>query len=227
MMQAWSKSLFMAHRTDPAVLSGITTNPTCIKTRQTTQVHHFIQKIFCWDTSKPRAFLWCHVLLCFWPNSTDHCIFSNPYFPNKLSPIPTEGQIDIFIPSLLNKHSSQTYLKNTALLWALLWMTVQAQAVFWAEQVFPFKHISWDWEGLLSLEMAVSSHWGRRKLWFMLQEGKPLLDCHLAESPLKPNRSFMNQGESKLRKYMVSPLGWCSAVVKERTSSWVRILQAW
>lgn len=39
----------------------------------------------------------------------------------------------------------------------------------------------------------------------MLQEGKPLLDCHLGESPLKPNRSFMNQGESKLRKYMVSP----------------------
>lgn len=32
-MQAWSKSLFMAHRTDPAVLSGITTNPTWIKTK--------------------------------------------------------------------------------------------------------------------------------------------------------------------------------------------------
>lgn len=131
MMQAWSKSLFMAHRTDPAVLSGITTNPTCIKMRQKTttiQVHHFIQKIFCWDTSKPRAFLWWHVLLCFFSNSTDHRIFWNPCFPNKLPPIPTEGLIDIFIPSLLNKHSSQTFLKNTALLWALLWMTVHKQS---------------------------------------------------------------------------------------------------
>lgn len=39
----------------------------------------------------------------------------------------------------------------------------------------------------------------------MLQKGKLLLDCHQGESPLKPNRSFMNESKSKLMKYMVTP----------------------
>lgn len=113
-------------------------------------------------------------------------------------------------------HSFQTLISNTTLFWALLWMTVQAQTIFWAEQVFPFKHISWDWECLPSLEMAVSSHWGRRKLSFMLQKGKLLLDCHQGESPLKPNKSFMNESKSKLMKYMVTPK-WGDALLLLKT----------
>lgn len=83
----------MAHRTDPAVLSGITTNPTCIETKTPkfiTSYTNFSDGIHvCLELNEPLSYHDMYYFVSV-PSLTHYCIFSNPYFPKKLPPIPTE-----------------------------------------------------------------------------------------------------------------------------------------
>lgn len=201
MMQAWSKSLFMAHRTDPAVLSGITTNPTCMKKDKKTQQPKFatlfdenlVSQIFCWDTNKLRAFLWWHALLRFCSTLQTTAFFQIPAFPINCYPYPQK----VKLTSSFHAFKTNTHLKHICKTQHCFepcseWQCRHKQS---SGQNRPFLLSIYHGTGkafwVLKWQWAVTEVEGN---WFMLQKGKLLLDCHQGESPLKPNRSFMNQG---------------------------------
>lgn len=103
----------MAHRTDPAVLSGITTNPTCIETKTPkfiTSYTNFSGGIHtCLELNEPLSYHDMYYVVSVQVRHTT-AFFQIPIFLRNCHHT-NRSLTSIFIPSFLNKHSSQTNKK--------------------------------------------------------------------------------------------------------------------